>query len=136
MKKAASQKLDLPTANKSPHYLRLYPLNRKLYMRFPRHEVYEKVEQLYRDLDFYSFIALIFSSKWLVWCVCVFYYHAVALSSTLNSPFFFFSLFHFSIHAFIFSLDFAEPMFTVGMILSICRAQQNMVSSRKLLCSL
>ena len=54
----------------------------------------------------------------------------------LNKPFFFLSVAQRSHHAFIFSLLFALPTFTVGMIRSILSPQQNIVSSRKLLCSL
>ena len=57
-------------------------------------------------------------------------------SSTLNSPFFFRSIAHFSHHPFILSLLFELPTFTVGITLSIRNAQQNIVSSLKLLCSL
>lgn len=57
-------------------------------------------------------------------------------SLTGNSPFFFFSPSHRSIHAFIRSRLFALPTLTVGITRPMRRAQQNMVSSRKELCSL
>src|SRR5690348_6007207 len=56
-------------------------------------------------------------------------------SPSLNKPFFFFSSAHFPHQPFMRSRLFADPTLTVGMILSILSAQQNMVSSRKLLCS-
>lgn len=63
-------------------------------------------------------------------------YQAVCSSVIRNNPFFFLSIAHFSHQAFIFSLLFALPTLTVGMILSIRSAQQNIVNSLKLLCSL
>lgn len=63
---------------------------------------------------------------------------AYQLPSAGNSykPFFRLSTAQRSHHAFIRSRLFALPTLTVGMTFSMRRAQQNMVSSRKLECSL
>jgi hypothetical protein len=56
-------------------------------------------------------------------------------SPSFIMPFFFRSLIQRSIHTFILALLAALPTLTVGMIFSIRSAQQNIVSSLKLLCS-
>lgn len=56
--------------------------------------------------------------------------------STRYSPLFLFSASHRSNHAFIRSRLFWLPTFTVGIIRPMRKAQQNIVSSRKELCSL
>src|SRR5271156_2937205 len=58
-----------------------------------------------------------------------------APSPSVITPFFFRSLIHRSIHAFILALLAPLPTLTVGIIFSIRSAQQNIVSSLKLLCS-
>ncbi len=65
------------------------------------------------------------------------FYHLTspAPSPSFIKPFFFLSVIQRSIHDFILVLLAALPTLTVGMIFSIRSAQQNMVSSLKLLCS-
>lgn len=65
-------------------------------------------------------------------------YHRTSpsLSPNFIQPFFLRSANHRSIQAFIFALPAALPTLTVGITFSILKAHTNIVSSRKLLCSL
>lgn len=67
-------------------------------------------------------------------CVC---HHLTSPgpSPILMTPFFLLSASHLSIQLFIFARPGALPTLTVGMIFSMFSAQQNIVNSRKLLCS-